>query len=160
MDRSRPFLDDFADRWIAAWNSHDTGQVLDLLDDDITWDDRIFWPEVIHGREGVQVYTERIWQAMPDVHYDEIGRFFDPDGTRAIVLFRGQGGPPAKIGGDARFDVHGCDIFLGFKDGRLAHYLASYDITDMMRQLGMLPPREGRVGGAYLMSLLGRVSVG
>ena len=149
------FLQDFSTRWLAAWNSHDTERVLELLTEDVTWDDRTFWPEVIEGREGVRTYVERIWQAMPDVAFDELGRFFDPGGERAVVLFRQYGGPPAKVGGDARFDAHGCDIFLRFDDGRLAHYLSSYDITDMMRQLGMLPPREGRVGGAYHLSLMG-----
>jgi nuclear transport factor 2 (NTF2) superfamily protein len=150
------FLRDFADRWLAAWNSHDTEQVLALLDDDITWDDRTFWPEVIEGIDGVRRYTDRIWEVMPDVQFDEIGRFFDPDDTRGVVLFRQHGGPPAKVGGDARFDTHGCDIFLQFTEaGLLRRYLASYEITEMMRQLNLLPPRDGKVGGAYLRSLMG-----
>lgn len=152
------FLHDFAERWLAAWNSHDTERVLELLADDVTWDDRTFWPEVIEGREGVRAYAERIWQAMPDVAFDELGRFFDPDGGRAVVLFRQYGGPPPSVGGDGRFDAHGCDIFLRFENGLLRHYLASYDITDMMRQLQMLPARAGRVGGAYHLSLLGASS--
>lgn len=43
------FLAEFADRWLVAWNSHCTEQVLDLLAPDIRWDDRTFWPEVIVG---------------------------------------------------------------------------------------------------------------
>jgi steroid delta-isomerase-like uncharacterized protein len=152
------FLSDFADRWVAAWNSHDTGQVLDLLADDVTWDDRTFWTDVIHGREEVRSYVERIWQVMPDVRFDEIGRFFDPQGERAIVLFRQTGSAPARFAGNPGFDTHGCDIFLAFDDGRLSHYLASYDITEMMRQMRLLPPREGKVGGAYLLSLQGEVT--
>jgi hypothetical protein len=149
------FLTDFSERWLAAWNSHDTGQVLGLLDERITWDDRTFWPEVIEGIEGVRTYTERIWQVMPDVQFAEIGRFFDPDGRRAVVLFRQHGGPPLHVGGAARFDTHGCDIFLRFTErGKLARYLSSYDITEMMRQLELLPPRGGRVGGSYLRSLM------
>jgi len=52
------------------------------------------------------------------------------------------------------FEFEGCDIFLGFHDGRLSHYQAAYDITDMMRQLEMLPPRGDRIGGAYFLALL------
>jgi hypothetical protein len=33
--------------------------------------------------------------------------------------------------------------------------MAQYEITDMMRQFGMLPPRGQRIGGAYLLSLSG-----
>jgi hypothetical protein len=52
------------------------------------------------------------------------------------------------------FDVQGCDIFLGFRDGLLAHYTAAFEIVDMLRQIGALPPRGDRKGGAYLLSLL------
>jgi steroid delta-isomerase-like uncharacterized protein len=152
------FLSDFADRWLAAWNSHDTEQVLGLLSDDVSWDDRTFWTEVIHGREQVRTYVERIWQVMPDVHFEEVGRFFDPQDERAIVLFRQTGSAPARFAGNPGFDAHGCDIFLAFEDGRLSQYLASYDITEMMRQMRLLPPREGKVGGAYLLSLQAEVT--
>jgi steroid delta-isomerase-like uncharacterized protein len=149
------FLGDFATRWLAAWNSHDTEEVLALLAEDVRWEDLTFWPEVIEGREGVRTYVERIWQVMPDVAFTEMGRFFDPEDRRGIVLFRQAGSAPPRFAGNPGFDAHGCDIFLAFDDeGRLAHYLASYDITEMMRQMQLLPARDGRVGGAYLLSLL------
>ena len=106
------FLAGFAERWLAAWNSHDTEQVLALLDEDIRWDDRTFWPEVIEGKEGVRAYTEKIWVAMPDVQFDEIQRFFAPDARRGVVLFRQSGHGPARLNPEATFDSHGCDIFL------------------------------------------------
>lgn len=147
------FLDGFADRWLSAWNSHRTEQVLDLLADDVVWEDLTFWPEVIHGREGMRAYVDRIWQAMPDVRFDEAGRFFDPHDRRGIVLFRQSGSAPERFAGHPGFDIHGCDVFLAFEGERLARYLACYDITEMMRQMRLLPPREGKVGGAYLLSL-------
>ncbi len=149
------FLTDFATRWLEAWNSHDTEQVLALLHDDIEWDDRVFWPEVVNGIAGVRRYVDRIWNVMPDVSFEEIGRFFDPDDTRGVVLFRQQGGPPPGVETEKRFDTHGCDIFLRFEDGKLAHYLSSYEIVDMMRQIDLLPERGGRLGGSYLTSLMG-----
>jgi hypothetical protein len=48
-----------------------------------------------------------------------------------------------------------CDIFLGFRDGLLSCYTASFEIAGMLRQLGALPPRGDRKGGAYLLSLPG-----
>ena len=153
-DHDAAFLHDFAERWLAAWNSHETERLLELLTEDVTWDDRTFWPDIIEGKDGVRTYIERIWQVMPDVAFDEIGRFFDPNGGRAVVLFRQYGGPPPQVDSDNRFDTHGCDIFLRFENGKLRHYLSSYDITEMMRQLELLPPRNGRVGGAYLVSLM------
>jgi len=91
------FLAEFADAWLAAWNSHSTDRVLDLLADDVRWDDRTFWPEVIVGREGMRTYTDKIWEAMPDVQFAEIQRFFAPDARRAVVLFRQWGHGPARL---------------------------------------------------------------
>lgn len=150
------FLDDFSNRWLAAWNSHSTEQVLDLLHPDIIWDDRVFWPRIINGIDGMTDYIERVWDAMPDVAFDEIERFGSADRARGMVLFRQYGHGPERLNPGAEFDTHGCDIFLEFRDGKLAEYKAAYEITDMLRQLGALPDRGDRLGGAYLMSLLGR----
>lgn len=150
------FLRRFATDWLTAWNSHDTDQVLALLHPDIVWEDTVFWTDVIHGRDAMREYVERIWQAMPDVQFEEVQLFTAPDAERAIVLFRQEGSGPPKLDPTRRFSTYGCDIFLEFTDGLLARYLAQYEITDMMRQLGALPPRDGKIGGAYLMSLLGK----
>ena len=149
-----PDLRDFATRWLAAWNSHDTDRVLALLHPGCRWEDTVFWPHPITDRAEMTRYVERIWDVMPDVSFDEVQLFTAPEDGRALVLFRQQGSGSAKVAPDARFDTYGCDVFLEFRDGLLAHYLAQYEITDMMRQLGMLPPRDGRVGGSYLLSLL------
>lgn len=150
------FLRKFATDWLAAWNSHDTEQVLAVIHPDIMWEDTVFWPEVIHGREALREYVERIWKAMPDVHFAEIQLFTAPDDGRAVVLFQQEGSGPPQLDASRRFTTYGCDIFLEFTDGLLSQYLGQYEISDMMRQLGALPPRDGKVGGAYLLSLLHR----
>lgn len=150
------FLARFSEDWLDAWNSHDTEQVLALMHEDVVWDDRTFWTHVIRGRDALREYVDKIWEVMPDVRFEEIERFFAPDGQRGLVLFQQQGSAPPKLGVDGGFDTHGCDIFLEFRDGLLSHYLASYDIAEMMRQMGALPPRNGRIGGAYFLSLLGQ----
>ncbi|MFF7280448.1 nuclear transport factor 2 family protein [Streptomyces griseorubiginosus] len=152
---SPAFLRRFATEWLAAWNSHDTEQVLALTHPDVTWDDTVFWTEVIHGREALRGYIDRIWRAMPDVSFDEVQLFTAPEDGQAVVLFRQEGSGPPQLDASRRFSTHGCDVFLEFTDGLLSHYLAQYEINDMMRQLGALPPRNGKIGGAYLLSLLG-----
>ncbi|MEJ2885161.1 nuclear transport factor 2 family protein [Actinomycetospora aeridis] len=149
-----PDLRDFATRWLEAWNSHETEQVLALLHPECRWEDTVFWPHVITDREEMTRYVDRIWRVMPDVWFEEVQLFTAPEEGRAVVLFRQGGSGPPQLAPDARFETQGCDIFLGFTDGLLSHYLAQYEITDMMRQLGVLPPRDGAVGGAYLLSLL------
>jgi SnoaL-like domain len=151
------FLRDFGTRWDAAWNSHDTARVLDLLHPDIHWEDTVFWPEVIHGKQGMPAYIDTIWKVMPDVAFDEVQFFTAPQDGRALYLFRQSGSAPARFA-PGRFSTYGCDIFLGFRDGLLSHYLAQYEITEMMRQYGALPPRDNRIGGSYLLSLMGRTA--
>jgi len=156
MNHHMQSLNDFADRWLQAWNSHETEQVLALADPEIEWDDRTFWPKIVHGIDELRTYVDEIWRAMPDVRFEELGRFFAPDTEQGVFLFRQTGDAPAALGTQRRFDSHGCDIFLGFRDGRLRQYLAAYDITRMLEQMGALPPRGTRLGGAYLLSLTGQ----
>ena len=154
---SPAFLRRFATEWLAAWNSHDTDQVLALLHPDLLWDEQVFWPTVLRGRESVRAYADAIWRAMPDVAFEEVQRFVAPEGGRGIYMFCQRGGAPAQLGtGDRRYEAHGCDIFLGFTDGLLSHYTATYEIAGMLRQLGALPPRGDLLGGAYLLSLTRR----
>jgi hypothetical protein len=151
---SGEFLRDFGNRWDRAWNSHDTDEVLALLHPDIVWDDNVFWPTVIEGKSGMPTYIDTIWKVMPDVEFEEVQFFSAPQDGRALYLFRQSGSAPARYG-KGRFQTYGCDIFLEFRDGLLSRYLAQYDITEMMRQYGALPPRGNLIGGSYLLSLMG-----
>jgi len=150
------FVRDFGNRWEAAWNSHDTEQVMALIHPDIRWNDTIFWPEIIHGHTAMRAYVDKIWTVMPDVHFREVQLFSAVDAGRALYLFEQTATAPAASGKNTKATTYGCDIFLGFRDGLLSDYMAQYEIADMMRQFDMLPPRGARVGGAYLLSLMGR----
>jgi SnoaL-like protein len=152
---SPEFLRDFGTRWGQAWNSHDTDRVLELLHPEIIWDDTVFWPRVIEGIDGMTAYVDMIWKVMPDVEFEEVQFFTAPEDGRALFLFRQSGSAPARFG-SGRFATYGCDIFLRFRDGLLSQYLAQYEITEMMRQYGALPPRGDLIGGSYLLSLAGR----
>lgn len=151
---STDFVRDFGTRWETAWNSHDTEQVLALIHPDIRWNDTIFWPEIIHGHSALRTYVDKIWAVMPDVHFREVQLFSAPESGRALYLFEQTSSAPPSSGSSKTATTYGCDIFLGFRDGRLSDYMAQYEIADMMRQFEMLPPRNGRIGGAYLLSLM------
>ena len=155
---STEFLREFATRWGDAWNSHRTDDVLALVTDDVEWDDTVFWPHVVHGVAGLRTYVDEIWRMMPDVHFDEVQLFTAADDGRALFLFRQSGSAPERFG-RLPFSTLGCDIFLGFRDGRLCRYLAQYELTEMMRQFDALPGRGERTGSSYLLSLLGRGAV-
>jgi hypothetical protein len=146
-------LEQFCDDWYSALNSRSTDAMLDLTTPDVLWDDTVFWPAALRGQDELRTYLDRVWQTMPNYEFYEVKRFFAPDLTSAVVLWGQRGSGPSHLAPDATFDFQGCDVFLEFHEGRLAHYQAAYEITDMCRQLGLLPPREGRLGAAYLMSL-------
>jgi nuclear transport factor 2 (NTF2) superfamily protein len=147
------FVNGFADRWAQAWNSHDTEQVLDCVSDDVIWEDLTFWPEIIHGKDAVRTYCDRIWETAEGLEFDTVERFFSATKRRGIWLFQMKGGPPAALAGKPRFELYGCDVFLEFDGDRLSHYRACYDLTETLHQMEMLPPRGGRTGGSYLLSL-------
>lgn len=153
---SEEFLAEFAEKWGDAWNSHDSDKVLALLHDDIEWDDTVYWTEVIHGIDGMRAYVDDIFRVMPDVQFEEVQFFSAAKDGRGLWLFRQSGSAPAVFNTDKKFSTYGCDIWLGFKDGKLARYLAQYEITEMMRQYDALPPRNGKRGGAYLLSIMGK----
>jgi hypothetical protein len=92
---------------------------------------------------------------MPGYQVDEVQLFTAVDDGRALVLFRQRGEAPKALATGRRFEVQGCDIFLGFRDGLLSRYTASFEIAGMLQQLGALPPRGDLKGGAYLLSLPG-----
>ena len=147
---------EFAGRWEDAWNSHRTDDVMALLHPEIEWDDRIFWTDVLHGHDEVRTYVDTIWEVMPDVRFEEVQLFTGGPEHGGVYLFRQTASAPARFETDKVAVTHGSDIFLEFRDGLLLRYMAQYEISEMMRQFGVLPPRGGRIGGAYLLSLLHR----
>jgi hypothetical protein len=151
------FVNRFADRWAAAWNSYDTEKVLELVADDFVWEDPTFWPEIIRGdKDELRNYCDRIWETAEGLEFDTVERFFPQTGRRWVWLFHMKGGPPARFAGKPRFATYGCDVFLEFDGDRLSHYRACYDLTETLHQMQLLPPRGDKTGGAYLLSLAAR----
>lgn len=144
---------DFFTAWYDALNARSTEKLLDLVTPDILWDDRVFWPTVVRGRDELAIYLDTVWKTMPEYEYYEVERFASADHSKAVVLWGQRGRGPKNLAPDATFDFQGCDVFLSFVDGRLAHYQAAYEINDMCRQLGLIPPRDGELGAGYLMKL-------
>ncbi|NMO01423.1 nuclear transport factor 2 family protein [Gordonia sp. TBRC 11910] len=146
-------LEAFCDEWFRALKARDTQAVVNLTTPDIVWDDTVFWPKVVHGHEELTCYLDVVWSTTPDYDVEELDRYFKPDGTGAVVLWCQTGSAPAHLATGKRFAFEGCDVLRAFSDGKLSHYQAGYEIVEMCRQLGLIPPRGNRLGAAYLMSL-------
>jgi steroid delta-isomerase-like uncharacterized protein len=146
----RAFLDDFVPRWEAAWNSHQADRVLELMTEDIVYDDSA-WPRTMHGHAEVREFIESAWRAMPDLEFHAIdGPFLMEGAPKAAFYWRGTGtftgplDPPGLAPTGARVAFEGCDIHE-YRDGRVARLRIVFDQLDVSRQVGMMPAPGSRV---------------
>src|SRR5919201_6502528 len=67
---------EFADRWIAAWNSHDVDAILEHYRDDVEFESPFatnFTPDgsgVIRGKDALRTFFVRTLGAYPDLRYE------------------------------------------------------------------------------------------
>jgi steroid delta-isomerase-like uncharacterized protein len=140
----RAFVDDFAERWLEAWNSHDAEKVLALMADDIVYDDSA-WPTTMRGHAEVRDFLAHTWRAFPDLRFEPIdGPLVDPDQPKAAFYWRGFGthsgpiDPPGLAPTGRRMEIEGGD-FHEYRDGKLVRLRIVFDMARAMRQLGALP---------------------
>lgn len=76
------FVQEFSERYLAAWNSHRPEQVLSLMTEDVVYDDA-GWPGgEIRGHAALRAFLEANWQAIPDMKGTlEEGVLLDPEAT-------------------------------------------------------------------------------
>jgi len=73
---------EFAQKVIGAWNSHQPDQLLALMTDDVVYDDS-GWPKQMRGHAEVRKFLESTWRAAPDLAFELIdGSLVDPAAPR------------------------------------------------------------------------------
>jgi steroid delta-isomerase-like uncharacterized protein len=140
-----PDMGEFTARYAAAWNDCDTKAMAELVTEDIVWADPAL-AEPARGVAEVQEFMRTSFHAFPDL------RFGEPDPPRLAVsedlvfwawymegTHRGAIDPPGFAPTGRRMHVDGVDQWL-MRDGRIARYRAFYDMNDLARQLGIVPP--------------------
>ena len=79
--------DDFATRWLAAWNAHDLGQILEHYAPDIAFSSpfaaNLTGNDVVHGREALANYFALALGRFPDLHFADPRTF---PGAQSVVL--------------------------------------------------------------------------
>ena len=70
---------DFAQAWLAAWNSHDIDAVLSHFADDASFSSPIaavMFPEsggILRGKQAIKEYWSAAIQHIPDLHFEILG---------------------------------------------------------------------------------------
>jgi steroid delta-isomerase-like uncharacterized protein len=144
QDLDRAWVDDFVRRWEAAWNSHDPARLLELMTDDIVYDDSA-WPTTMRGHGDVRTFLDYAWRAFPDLRFEWVdGPFIVPGQSKAAFYWKGSGthagplDPPGFAPTGKRVEFEGAD-FHEYRDGRVCRLRIVFDMMDVGRQMGTLP---------------------
>jgi len=142
------WVEEFIPQWAAAWNSHDPDQLLALMTDDIVYDDSA-WPTTMRGHGDVREFLAHTWRGIPDLRFEEReGPFVHPSKPKAAFWWDGYGthtgpiDPPGLAATGKRLEFDGAD-FHEYRDGKVARLRIVFDMADISRQLGVLPPAGG-----------------
>jgi steroid delta-isomerase-like uncharacterized protein len=156
------WVEDFVKRWEAAWNSHEHERVLELMTNDIVYDDSA-WPTTMRGHGEVRAFLDFPWRAFPDLRFETVeGPYIVPGQPKAAFYWRvsathtGPLDPPgfAPTGKRIEFD----DVSLyEYRDGRVSRLRSVFDVMDLGRQIGTLPkagsPVEKAGAGAQRLAM-------
>jgi steroid delta-isomerase-like uncharacterized protein len=144
QELDRDWLEDFAKRWEAAWNSHEQARVLELMTDDIVYDDSA-WPTTMRGHGDVHSFLDYAWRAFPDLRFEMVdGPYIVPGQPKAAFYWKGTGthtgslDPPGFAPTGKRIEFEGAD-FHEYREGRVSRLRIVFDMMDVGRQIGTLP---------------------
>jgi steroid delta-isomerase-like uncharacterized protein len=143
-DLDPAWVGEFAGRWETAWNSHEPARLLELMADDIVYDDTA-WPTTMRGHDDVRKFLGFAWTAMPDLRFEVVdGPYLVPGEPKASFYWNGSGthtgplDPPGFAPTGKRLEFEGAD-FHEYRDGRVCRLRIVFDMMDVGRQMGTLP---------------------
>jgi predicted ester cyclase len=137
------FLRDFAERWLAAWNSHDPKQVQALCTEDVESHDPTL-PAPLHGWAGIGRIVDMLATAFPDYRFeDPEAPYAALDRPKAIAPWRFTGtmtGPiePGFAPTNGRVEFSGIDE-LEFRGERVCRVHALFDVNGIAVQIRAAP---------------------
>jgi len=143
------FANDFYARWLDAWNSHDPDRVVDLMTEDITYDDSA-WPTTMRGHAEVREFLTHAWTGCPDMRFElKDGPFLHPGKPSATGTWTGSAthtgriDPPGIAPTGRHVTFEGFDLHE-YRDGRVSRLWICFDMAAIARDLGVLPPIGSR----------------
>ncbi len=144
QDIDQAWVEEFVKRWEAAWNSHEPDRLLELMTDDIVYDDSA-WPTTMRGHDDVRHFLDSVWRAFPDLRFELTDGPYLATGEPKAA-FRSVGSathtgpidPPGFAATGKRIEFEGAD-FHEYRDGRVCRLRIVFDMMDLGRQIGTLP---------------------
>jgi steroid delta-isomerase-like uncharacterized protein len=136
------WLEEFGKRYFAAWDSGQPERLLELMTEDIVYDDES-WPETMRGHAEVREFLEFVFRAFPDLRFKPERPLIAADGPRAAFPCHGWAtntgpiDPPGAPPTGKAVEWEGVDI-LEFHDGKVARLRIVYDRTPTLLELGLL----------------------
>jgi hypothetical protein len=147
---SREQVEGFADKFLAAWNSHDPSQLVALSTADVLWEDPYIEGGRLVGHQALSDWLSSVWRSMPDLTFEIVGSLhLALDQRSAMVNWRGVGTmtgelrPPGFAPTNGRVEMLGADTHW-MRDGKLAHVLTVTDVMAVGRQIGAAPQPGSR----------------
>jgi steroid delta-isomerase-like uncharacterized protein len=124
-----------AEKWIAAWNSHNPEKMLPAFTDDVFYEDVAFG-EVSHGHSEFRKFAADEFEAVPDLEIKLVRASIHGGHGTIEWTFSGTDKGIYKTG--KKFSVRGVSV-VDVRDGKIARSLDFYDSGTIMRQVGVLP---------------------
>jgi steroid delta-isomerase-like uncharacterized protein len=144
QELAQAWVEEFAERWEAAWNSHDPERLLELMTDDIVYDDSA-WPRTMRGHDAVREFLESAWRAFPDLRFEITDRpYLVSQEPKAAFQWKGSAthtgpiDPPGFAPTGKRIEFEGAD-FHEYRDGRVCRLRIVFDMMEVGRQIDIAP---------------------
>ena len=124
-----------AEKLIAAWNSHSPEKMVPLFTDDIFYEDVAFG-EISHGSTELRKFAASEFSGVPDLELKLVRANIQGGHGTVEWTFSGTDKDVYKTG--KKFSVRGVSV-IDVRDGKISRCLDFYDVSTVMRQVGLLP---------------------
>jgi len=124
--------DAIAEKWAAAWNSHDVEKVVALFTADGVYDDVAFGT-TSRGTAALRQYAKSYFDAVPDMKTSVTGGAIT--GGRAYIEWVFSGTDVGLYKTNKPFSIRGVSI-VATKRGKIASERDYYDLSSLMKQVG------------------------